>query len=72
MDSDARQAAAAIHRDVAEQALWYVKQAISCMGFDPFDGDDEWQGFIESYGNAGAYLMSAQSTLEEAIRRVAA
>lgn len=53
----------------AEQALYYVKAGISSLGFDPDDSDEGWQGFIEEHGLAGAYLISAQSALEEALQR---
>ena len=51
----------------AELSLYYVKQAIDSLGWAPFDSDVDHAGFIEEYGNAGAYLMSAQSTLREAL-----
>lgn len=51
-------------REQVKDGLYYVKSAIDCLGYQPFTNDEDWAAFIEEHGNAAAYLMSAQSSLE--------
>jgi len=51
-----------------EQGLRFLRNGIEALGYEPFKSEEDWRNFIEEHGTAGAYLMSAQSALEEALR----